>query len=84
MKTKKIDQIRDLLTSNKTFTPDEIQWLKDNNINPANQKFAVLAPKYIPGGQEHVTEHDREMAKRIKSKIPGMVIVELSKHDTKL
>jgi len=72
MKTKKIDQIRDLLTSNKTFTPDEIQWLKDNNINPANQKFAVLTTKYIPGGQEHVTQAARNMLPNMTAKWPNV------------
>ena len=84
MKNKKIEQIRGLVNSDKTFTPDEIAWLKKKGFNPANEKVLILAPKYTPDGPEHVSEQDRKMARQIQSKVPDMVIVELSKHDLKL
>ncbi len=84
MKNKKIEQIRELANSDKLFTPDEIEWLKKMNFNPLTQKVLVLTPQYTPDGPTHVTEQDRAMARQIKSKVPDMVIVELSKHDLKL
>ncbi len=84
MKNKKIEQIREMVTSDKTFTPDEIEWLKKQHFNPANEKCLVLAPEYTPNGPVYVSAHDRAMAERIKSKTPGMVIIELSKYDTQL
>ncbi len=84
MKNKKIEQIRELATGNKAFTPDEIEWLKKQQFNPANEKCLILAPEYTPDGPVNITEHDREIAQRIKAKTPGMVIIELSKYDTQL
>lgn len=84
MKNKKIEQIRGMVTSDKAFSPDEIAWLKEHNFNPANEKVLILAPEYTPDGPEHVPEQDRKMAQRIKSKVPGIVIIEISKHDLKL
>ena len=74
----------DQATAGKTskLTIEEMEWLKKNS--PFDETCIVVAPKYTPNGLEDLSEHDREMIKSIKAKMPELVFIELSKTDTQL
>ncbi len=76
MKNKKIEQIRQIIDSDNTFTADEIQWLKEKRLNPVKDNYLILMPDETPSGTIHVTERDRAMARRIKAKMPDLEIIE--------
>lgn len=71
MKTKKIDQIREMINNNSiSFTPDERAIMKKYRFDPATEKYIVFISEHTTNGQRiNPPDRDIELLEGLEKKL---------------
>jgi len=71
MKTKKIDQIREMINNNSiSFTPDERAIMKKYRFDPTNEKYIIVISEHATNGQRiNPPDRDIEILEGLEKKL---------------